>query len=302
MKSRANLFVKTGLFVVVLSWLLYTGYRFDRSIDWMVKNLTSQVQLTIQEPLIPIIMGTVGLGARTAAALIALVVVLSFLGRRELSKTVKLIGLAVLLEAIYFLSFVPAAISNFFYADFLLVFVESGISIMTQTIVMPIILLKLRSKLSKSSESYGEVVKWGSIAGISYLFVLWLNFSMQWFGTFIMPETYTSTYPGYGINYVLKYPLNMFSFLLTFAGLFLLIVFFVWSSAPAIKGSIEKLSLRRVGVTLTAFGGYFILMHLLFVVFGPVGGYSIWNAVFTYFSVDAWCVALPALGVPLMFI
>ena len=150
------------------------------------------------------------------------------------------------------------------------------------------------------AKSYNSVVKWGCIVGVMYLFVLWLNFSMQWFGTFIMPETYASAYPGYGVNYVLNYPLNMFSFLLTVVGLMLLTIFFAWSSAPAIKWSAEKLNLKRVGVTLTLFGGYFMLIYLLFVIFGPVGGYSIWNAVFIHFIVDHWCVSLPALGIPLM--
>ena len=301
MKGSSNLFVKAGLSVVILSWLVYTAYRFEKSVSWFVEHFIYQVPMTIQEPLVVDIMGTVGLGFRTAAALIALVSFFIFLRGREPSRLVKLVSVGVLLEAIYFLTFIPAAIYFVFLTSMLLLLVETGVPIMAQAIVMPIVLLRLRSKLVSPAGSYVEVVKWACIVGVSYLFVFWLNFSMQWFGTFIMPEIYSSAYPGYGISYVLDYPLNMFSFLLTLVGLLLLMVFFVWSSTLAMKGYAEKLSLKRVGVTLTAFGGYFLLIYLLFLVFGPVGGYSLWNAVFIHHSVDLWCATLPALGIPLLF-
>ena len=48
--------------------------------------------------------GTVGLGFRAAAGLIAIVAVIGFLRRSEPSRLFKLVGLAVLLEAIYSLS------------------------------------------------------------------------------------------------------------------------------------------------------------------------------------------------------
>jgi len=93
----------------------------------------------------------------------------------------------------------------------------------------------------------------------------------------------------------------MFSFLLTLIGLPLLAAFFRWSALPTIRENATTLNLRRMGVTMTAFGGYFILIFILFVIFGPVGGYSIWNSLFIHHNVDFWwCATLPALGIPLM--
>jgi hypothetical protein len=238
----------------------------------------------------------------------------NFLKGKEASRVVKLVGFAVVLEALYFLCFIPSAVFGF-QAGFglsgghtltsgqeggLWFMVETGIPTLVESIIMPASLLKLRSKLTLTSKSRKGTVKWASIVGVSYLIVFWLTYVTQWIATFIQPESYASTYPGYGMKYILDHLLNMFSFLLTSVGLLLLTIFFLWSVLPNIRDLAAGLNLRRVGITLTLLGGYFITIIAFFNIFGPVGGPSIWIVFFMHNNADLWCVALPALGLPMI--
>jgi len=135
---------------------------------------------------------------------------------------------------------------------------------------------------------------------MSYLIVFWITYFTQWVATFMQPGSYTSLYPGYGIGYVLNHPLNMFTFILTSAGLLLLMIFFFWSSLPATRDPAKRLNLRNVGTTLTLLGGYFITIISLFMIFGTVGEPSIWIIFFMFNNPDLWCISLPFLGIPLI--
>ena len=165
---------------------------------------------------------------------------------------------------------------------------------------MPVSLIKLRSKLTPRLKSRNAIIKWASVTGVSYIIVFWLTYFTQWIATFMQPESYASVYPGYGIEYLLSHPLNVFTFILTSVGLPLLAIFFWWSSLPAKRDPIAGLNLRRVGITLTLLGGYFIAIISLFRIFGTVGGSSIWIIFFMFNNADLWCVTLPALGIPLI--
>jgi hypothetical protein len=130
--------------------------------------------------------------------------------------------------------------------------------------------------------------------------VFWLTYVTQWIATFMQPESYATIYPGYGMKYILDQPLNMFTFLLTSVGLPLLTIFFFWSTRTATRESAAGLNLRRVGLTLTLLGGYFIAIITFFRIFGTVGGPSIWIIFFMFNNADLWCVTLPALGIPMI--
>ena len=94
----------------------------------------------------------------------------------------------------------------------------------------------------------------------------------------------------------------MFTFILTAVGLPFLTVFFAWSMQPAMRNPDTPLDYRKLGATLTLLGGYFIIVIAIFFMFGYVGGASIWIVFFIFNSADLWCVALPALGVPMMLL
>jgi hypothetical protein len=256
--------------------------------------------------------GTLGLAFRIGAVLAAVLAMVNFLKGKEVSKVLRPLRFALLMETLYFMSFIPSAIFGFVAGFGLLsgyhtlmegglwFIVETAIPTLMESVIMPVSLLKLRSKLVPASKSYRPIVEWSCITGVFYLIVFWLTYFTQWIATFMQPVGYASLYPGYGIEYVLNHPLNMFTFILTSAGLPFLMIFFLWSSLSAIRDPAKRLNLRNVGLTLTLLGGYFITIITLFMIFGTIGGPSIWIIFFMFNNPDLWCITLPVLGIPLI--
>jgi hypothetical protein len=304
MKNLESFFIKVGLSIVLCSWLIYTTY-------WFVKQFTGWWSRAPILDLFATTLGTVGLGLRVAAALAAIFALISFLEQKAISTVLKLVRFALVLEAFYFMTFIVNAVFGFPAAFGLLAWhtliegglwfiIETAIPTLVESIIMPASLLKLRSELTPSATPNGGITKWACIAGVSYLIVFWLTYVTQWIATIIQPKSYASLYPGYGIEYVLKHPLNMFIFILTSVGLLLLAIFFWWSSLPAMRDPEAGLNLRRVGITLTLLGGYFITIIAIFMIFGTVGGSSIWIMFFMFNNPDLWYITLPVLGISLI--
>jgi hypothetical protein len=302
-KDNKNLSVKVGLAIVLGAWLLYTIYWFVKSTNWW--PLESSVDLILA------IVGTVGLGFRIAAVSSAILAFGSYLKGKP-SNVLSYVKFALLLETPYFLSFIPSAVFGFAVGSGIalgyhtlteggLWFIfETAIPTLVEAVIMPLSLLKLRFKLKSPVQSQSEITKWACITGISYLIVFWLTYLTQWIATFLQPVSYASVYPGYGLEYLSNYPINMFTFIFTAVGLPLLMLFFVWSSLPAIRDSHSKLDLRKTGITLTLLGIYFITIITVFSIFGAVGGASIWVVFFMFNNPDLWCISLPVLGIALI--
>ena len=275
---------KVGLFLVALSWFSYTFYRFSLSITEQYISFTD-------------VPGTVGLGFRSAAGFMAVVTILFHLAKRDLSAPEATMSLrwVAIFETIYFLCFLPSAIWGLAtvipgYSRELLI-VSTGLPCLVETIVIPVVLIKLFFELSpKKSER--DVKKWAWISGTAYLFVFWFNYTMQWIAALIHK----------GISFVVLYPMNAFGFALTAVGLLLLTMFAAFSFRRTLgKGKVNGLDLKRIGVIAIAFGLYFDLTFFLWILFGSVGGYNMWHTFFVYHNVDLWCLTLPLAGLPLLF-
>jgi hypothetical protein len=308
--------VKVGLFVVLFSWLIYMVYWFIKGLSWipLSVNYTFLIDFLTEGA------GTLGFIFRIGVVSLAILALVAFLKNKEISKVMKFVSVALVLEALYFLCFIPSAILGFQAglglagghslisgeSGGLWFFIETAIPTLAEAIIMPISLLKLRSKLTPDAKFSKGTFKWITVVGVCYFIVFWLTYFTQWIATIIQPESLASDpnygFVGYGINYILQYPVNMFTFLLTAVGLPLLAVFFVRSMQPAMQDAEAPLDLRKIGITLTLLGGYFIIIIALFGIFGYVGGASIWIVFFMFNSADLWCVALPALGIPLILL
>lgn len=313
MNDRISL-VKVGLFIVLFSWLVYMVYWFIKGLSWIPLS----VNYTLLIDFLTEGAGTFGFIFRIGVVSLAILALVAFLKNEEISKVMKIVSIALVLEALYFLCFIPSAILGFQAglgwagghsltsgeSGGLWFFIETAVPTLAEAIIMPISLLKLRSKLTPDAKFSKGTFKWITVVGVCYFIVFWLTYFTQWIATIIQPESLASdpSYAGYGINYVLQYPLNMFTFLLTAVGLPLLTVFFVWSMQPAMRNPDAPLDLRKIGITLTLLGGYFIIVIVLFMMFGYVGGASIWIVFFIFNSADLWLVALPALGIPLILL
>ena len=105
-----------------------------------------------------------------------------------------------------------------------------------------------------------------------------------------------------GIDYVTLYPANIFSFVLTTVGLLALGFYAAYFTKKSIsKGQLENLDLSKVGVILTSLGLYFLIIYVMWLLLGSVGGWSDWYSWFLGHNVELWMMALPLVGVPLLF-
>jgi hypothetical protein len=141
------------------------------------------------------------------------------------------------------------------------------------------------------SKPTNNAIKWGLITGTSYIFVIWLNYACNWVGTIIVS----------GAEYVTAYPINILSFCLTSIGLLVLTLYaalFTRKSSGTQNWS--ELDKQKIGYIMTFFGLYFVATYFLWLMFGNVGGWSIWHAWFLNHNVDLWMLTFPILGLALI--
>ena len=290
--GRLGRSAKTGITVVAVSWFAFTFFEFVSGIIH-ASNFPWFIMVTDT-------LGCVGLGFRTLGGFVAVVTVTLFFfaGRMGKAEALMSVRWVLLFEAVYFaVSFIPAALwgvgsdpfSNF-RGQLLGNLVVNFIPCMVEGILMPVVLVKLFFELSPS-KPMAEGIKWGLVVGVGYLFVFWLNNMGNW--------VYTAMY--YKWSYVAA-PVNLFSFLLTTVGLLVLAVYGAYFARSSFGvDSWRRLDLRKVGAVITAFGVYFDVIYLLWIVFGSVGGWSSWYAWFLGHNVDLWLLSLPVAGLPLLF-
>jgi hypothetical protein len=311
------------IFIVVLAYLAYGvyfgiyGLNFGIGLisDTYVHNLISRgpwwwaILYYGSEGLFISIAGIL----RALAGLFGLYAAYLYWRKKEtaLPQIKKSAGAALLLEAGYYLCLIPSVIAAFayysskeylFYFDHtpgaLLLYV-TGIPCLALVIVIPPLLLKLRAKIRADSHRE-EIIKWGSLAGIAYLFVaFWLNYSMSWAGTMV---PYSRSQQEYGLSFLYQ-PTNLVSFVITVFGLFALAAFALKSTIPAIMKHPTELSLTRIGTVVTALGGYFTFNILYYYITGGYAAHpSVWYEIIgPLHNPDLWCVAFLFLGLAIIF-
>ena len=286
MNTKLDWPLRIGLLLTTFSWLSYIFYDFNIAI--FNHRLTWPV-------IIENLPAAWGLGFRTAAAALAAITVLFFVVEKDLSKpeTTMALRFVVILEAIYFVSFLGGALDiykhNFFTPPLIL---EQLLPCSIMGILIPIVLVKLFFQLNPYKPLKGAV-KWALIYVPVYVFVFWLNNAGFWVAAVLYK----------GIDYVSLYPVNLFSFVVTVFGLLLLTLYAVYFTKKSIRGEIfEKLDLKRIGAIITVLGLYPVLIFLLWLFFGSVGGWGTWYAWFLghgYMTFTA--VPLIFIGLPLLF-
>ena len=156
---------------------------------------------------------------------------------------------------------------------------------------MPVVLVKLFYELSPN-RPVKKAVKWGLIAGVSFLLVVWLNNMGNW--VFAVMEK--------GSQYVTSYPVNAFTFATTTIGLLLLTLYAANFSRKSFGvESFEKLNLKKIGLAIIFLGLYMDVNYVLWLLFGSVGGWGTWYAWMLGHNMDQWLLALPLLGVSMLF-
>ncbi|MBC7131188.1 hypothetical protein H5T51_08290 [Candidatus Bathyarchaeota archaeon] len=248
--------------------------------------------------------GSIGIVFRWIAALFALYSAILFFkdGEAAIPRIKGKAALAILFEALYFLTYIPSVILGFAYPiaaaqklwyfepspPWIITFMIAGVSCLAMVVVIMPSLFKLRSKIIHGSTV--DIARWASITGLSYLFVMfWLNYSIAWACTLVYwPER---AQPGIEILYR---PHNMISFPLTIVGLLLISLACLKTLMPAIKGHPSEVNLKRLGAVLLALGAYFLVSLVLFY---AAGGYhaepTTWMELISPFhNPDFWCFSL----------
>ena len=279
-----------GLFIVSLVWLLFNSFNFLKG-GFNIYKFTFWVALTDTA-------GMFGLGFRTMAALIAVITILFFLVRRELSKPELLMSARwiILGEIVYLLSLLPVllwfiALTTGASSLGLGSILETLFPVIVESVVMPIVLIKLFLTLNLNKPEKG-IIKWSLIAATSYCLMFWLNNTGNW----------TSVIAEKGIEYVTAYPDHIISFGLTTIGLLALTLYTAYFSKKSMSlTSFKEVNLRKIGAIITALGLYFFVIYVMWLLFGTDAKWSSWYAWFLGHNMDLWALSLPLIGVPLLF-
>jgi hypothetical protein len=145
--------------------------------------------------------------------------------------------------------------------------------------------------LNPSKPTKGAI-KWGLIAGTVYVFVFWLNNAGNWVYT-IMQN---------GAEYLTSYPENLLSFGLGSIGLLALGIFTAYFSKKSIgTETVEKLKLKTIGAIIVVLGLCYFWNYMTWIFLGRPELWSAWYAWFLGHNMDLWVLAIPLVGLPLLF-
>lgn len=295
--------LKVGLVIVVISYFLFTLHAVF-TLQWIGEwnRLTGSYSFTI---FVEDISATIGLVFRFSASIIALAAVIFYLARKTFAKpeTYKILRVVLVFEGIYWLGLLTTALMDFrsmFFTGLIhrpLMNVLQSIALTSipdfmESLVIPIALFILAFKLSPHKSLKGAI-KWSFITGTIYIIVFWLINTNIWVGVVSQK----------GTQYLISYPQNLLSYIITIIGLLALAIYSVYvTKKSAGTETMQQLKPKPVGVILLSLGLYFLWNYLTYIFFGGDYVWSNWYAWFLGHNMDLWLLSLPVLGLPLLFI
>jgi hypothetical protein len=223
--------------------------------------------------------GEVGLLLRLVDACLFVILAWLFLRNRKLS--FPLMRKAILLEAIYFLFYIPFVIYLLTNPGHSLAGVEAGISYALQIGLVTPSLLVLYLKLKKEGPDgeKSQIAKWFAIAFCCYVFSLWVKHFI--FAMYSVGFIFTTLVLAVGsFNSVATLLIAAFGSLVVFL--------------PVIRGKRTSFNLKAVGGILICIAVYFIIFILISLV---NANYSVWVGL-----IEWWATALPILGLSFVFV
>ncbi len=211
---------------------------------------------------------------------------------------------ALALEAGYYLCFIPTVWLGFIFPStggniwyFEVtpvneVLFAAGFTSLAMVLIIPPLLLKLRSLVAKNAPK-PDIIRWSAITAVAFLFdIFWFNFTMQWTG---MLTTWNPTE-------ILGDWLNATGFVLSVVGLLAVAVLGLAALLPVIRKPQALLNPKLIGATAATLGAYFAFGVI---VYFAAGGYyarrMAWYELIVPHNPYLWCVALLPAGIPLLW-
>jgi len=288
--------LQVGLLAVAATWLLFTWHEIIKSMLNVNEYATMPSSSTATWVLITDYSGAVGLIARgviSVAAVVALV--LFFTNRLSQVSAVKVLRWLLVGEAIYWLALFLSGVWGFLPTRGALNFgflLETGLPCLVESIAIPAALFVLVYQL-RPGKPARNAVNWGLVTGTIYVFVFWLGNTCNWL--------YVTMYTHKGWAYLTAHPELVVSFALTVVGLLVVAVYAAYFTRKSWNTeSLQKLSMRGVGVIVTLVGLYYLWNYLTWIFWGSNALWSDWFAWFLGHNMDLWALSLPLVGLPML--
>ena len=293
--------LKVGLFTVVTAYFLFTLHAL-LTISWVGEweSLPQPMGLVIY---VEDIGATAGMVFRFIASLTAFVAVVVYFTRTGLKEQrLRTILMIVLVgEAIYWLGLLPSGVMPIVFfrirqplAQALFGLVSSDIPCLVESLAIPASLIVLATKL-RPTRPTKEAIKWALITGTVYIFVFWLVNTGIW-----ILQLQQKT-----ISDLIAAPEIMVNFVVTIFGLPILSLFAARFTMKSSKvESLRDLNLRTVGAIITFLGLWFLCSYLIWIFFGNIDLWNDWKTWYAWFlghNLDLWILAIPLVGLPLMY-
>jgi hypothetical protein len=294
--------LKIGLLIVVVAYLLFNAHSLFNLNWWgewerLTTDPTLQFYIYIED-----IFAGVGIAFRFIASIIAFGAIVYYF-RRALPSTAKLyriLKFILFFEAIYWFGLSSTAgveVYSFALGNHssvvaaLTSLMIGAIPAVMEAIVLPIMILLLAFKLNPS-KPVNIPIKWGLITGTIMIFVFWLTNSSIWF----------SILSSSGWGGITNYLINTVSFVLTVFGLLVLAIYSAIFTVTYCRAKTQILSVRTAGIIILAVGLFFLWEYLSWIIFDVNNNlWSFWYAWFLGHNLDLWMLALPLIGLPMMF-
>ncbi len=245
------------IFAVAIAFILFQSFILLNSFPAIYRIYTIiQSSIEIIDPFWTLfwffseLFGEIGLIVRFVGACLFVAFAWILLRRKEFSLSV--FRRAILLEGIHFLFYIPfiaylfARPTNTTAA--LITYRETAISYTIQTILVFSSLIVLYIKTRRLKIETVQLLKWGAIAVVNYIFALWIKHFL--FNLYALPIDV--------VNPVLLVGLLNSTLTMLIAAI---ILFF--ASMPVIRGKITSFNSRVVGSTFILIGVYFIIYILV---------------------------------------
>ena len=173
----------------------------------------------------------------------------------------KYLATAILFEGIYWLAVLPENVKRIAMGrEPLLLY----IGVLIEILAAGSLLIVLSTKVWKYKVgARNNLIKWGCIAGIGYIFAMWIYNMMRWLS---MSGLFGATDPRLGVN--IFSGITSLGFLNTAITLTLSLAFAITGSYMLIKRNNRKLAIQLIGIAVLLFGLYFAL-YTLYAWFAP---------------------------------